>query len=122
MMNLLSRSWSLLHMSLAMTPKHSETSVENSARRSDKAEHSKSMCPLIAQCPGVAKPANEAMARQTQVAALFNRFFRVWARCVQGQKLIVSRLCTLKKRGRKHETARKLRNLRVGKRFGQGQK
>ncbi len=29
--------------------------------------------PLIAQSPGVAKPANAAMARQTQVAALFNR-------------------------------------------------
>ena len=44
MIYLLSRSWSLLHMSLAMTPEHAETSVENSARRSDKAEHSRSMC------------------------------------------------------------------------------
>ena len=40
----------------------------------------------------------------------------------QGLKIIVSRLCTLNNWDRKHDTARKVRNIRVVESFGQGQK
>ena len=40
----------------------------------------------------------------------------------QGLIIIVSRLCTLEKWDRKHETARKARNLRVVESYGQGPK
>ena len=40
----------------------------------------------------------------------------------QGLKITVGLLCTLKEWDRKHEPARKIRNLSVGKSFGQGQK
>ena len=88
MIYLLSRKWSLLHMSLAMTPEHAETSVENSARRFDKAEHSRSTClssPKACKCGYGEADASGGLVQSTanEPPCEISRSFEAW-RCPWG--------------------------------------
>ena len=70
MMCLLTMGWFLAHTSLAMTPEHSATNVENSSLRFAGAGHSKSMC---LSSPKAQSPYTRLWRRQAQMAALLNR-------------------------------------------------